>query len=65
MEVVDKTCYKELEDPDTFYKNITALKLLEYLTNFCSGLHTVDALDISLYLMKRQTNNVKLHYGSS
>ena len=46
MEVVDKTWYKELEDPDTFYTNVTALKLLEHLTEFCSGLHTVDAVDI-------------------
>ena len=46
MEVVDKTWYKELEDPDTFYTNVTTLKLLEHLTEFCSGLHTVDAVDI-------------------
>ena len=46
MEVVDETWYKELEDHDTFYTNITALKLLEYLTEFCSDLHTVDAVDI-------------------
>ena len=32
MGVVDKTWYKELEDLDTFYKNITALKLLDHLT---------------------------------
>ena len=47
MEVVDKTWYKELEEPDTFHTNATALKLLEYLTNFCSGLHTVNAMDIT------------------
>ena len=51
MEVVYATCYKELEDPDTFYTNVTALKLLEHLTKFCSGLHTVDAVDI-LQVMK-------------
>ena len=38
---------EELEDPDTFYTNVTALILLDYLTKFCSGLHTVDALDIT------------------
>ena len=32
IEVVDKTWYKELEDPDTFYTNVTALKLLDHLT---------------------------------
>ena len=47
MDVVDETWYKELEDPDTFYTNVTALKLLEHLTEFCSGLHTVDAVDIT------------------
>ena len=46
MKVVDETWYKELEYPDTFYTNVTALKLVEHLTEFCSGLHTVDAVDI-------------------
>ena len=45
MEVVDETWYKELEDPDTFYTNVTALKLLDHLTEFCSVLHTVDSVD--------------------
>ena len=45
MEVVDKPTYKELEDPDTFYMNVTALKLLDPLTKFCFGLHTVNAVD--------------------
>ena len=47
MAVVDKTWYKELEDPDTFYTKVTALKLLDHLTEFCSGIHTVEAVDIS------------------
>ena len=46
MAVLDKTWYKELEDPDTFYTKFTALKLLDYLTEFCAGLHMVDAVDI-------------------
>ena len=46
MEVVDETWYKDLEDPDTFYTIFTALKLLDLPTNFCLGLHTVDALEI-------------------
>ena len=46
MEVVDKTWYKDIEDPDTFYTNVMALKLLDHLTEFCSGLHTVNAVDI-------------------
>ena len=37
---------KELKDPDTFYTKVTALKLLDHLTQFCTGLHTVDAVDI-------------------
>ena len=49
--VIDKTWYKELEDPDTFYTKVMDLKLLDHLTEFCSGLHTVDAVDIS-QLMK-------------
>ena len=51
MTVVDETWYKELEDPDNFYMKVTALKLLEHLTEFCAGLHTVDAVDIT-QLMK-------------
>ena len=38
--------YKELEDPDTFYTKVTVIKLLEHLTEFCAGLHTVNAVDI-------------------
>ena len=46
MAMVDETWYKELEDPDTFYTKVTALKLLDHLTEFCAGLHTVDAVNI-------------------
>ena len=46
MAVVDDTCYTELEDPDTFYTKVMALKLLDHLTEFCAGIHTVDAVDI-------------------
>ena len=46
MPVVYETWYKELKDPDTFYTKVTAIKLLEHLTEFCAGLHTVDAVDI-------------------
>ena len=46
MEVVNETWYKELEDSDTFYTNVTALKLLNHLTKFCLGLQTVNAVDI-------------------
>ena len=46
-EVVDKTWYKDLEDPDTFYTNVTALKLLDHITKFCSEIHTANAVDIT------------------
>ena len=46
MEVFDGTWYKELEDLDTLYTNFTALKLFYHLTKFCSGLQTVNAVDI-------------------
>ena len=46
MDVVQKTRYKELEDPDTFNTNVTALKLLDHLADFFLGLHTIDAVDI-------------------
>ena len=56
MEVVDETWYKELEDPDIFYTNVTALKLLDHITKFCSGLHTVDAIDIPQLIKVLFTN---------
>ena len=46
MTVVDETWYKELEDPNNFYTKVTAINLLEHLTEFCAGLLTVDAVDI-------------------
>ena len=46
MEVVDETWYNEIDDPDTFYTNVTAHKLLDHLTEFFSGLHTADAVNI-------------------
>ena len=46
MEVVDETWYKELKDPDRFYTNIMALKILDHLTKFCSGPHTINAVNI-------------------
>ena len=47
---VDKTWHNELEDRDTFYTKVTALKILDHLTEFCSGLHTVDAVDIPQFV---------------
>ena len=58
MEVIDETWYKDLEDPDNFYRNVMALKLLDHLTKFCSGLHTVDAVDIP-QVMKTLFNSAK------
>ena len=46
MEVVHETWYNELEDPDTLYRNVMALKLLDDLTEFCLRLHTIDAMKI-------------------
>ena len=46
MEAVNETWYKDLEEPDTFYTNVTALKLLDHLNKFFSGLHAVDTVDI-------------------
>ena len=32
MAVVEETCYKDIEDPYTFYTKVTALKILGHLT---------------------------------
>ena len=54
---MEKTRYKELEEPNTFHTNVTALKLLDHLTKFCSGLHTVYAVDITQSTKTLFTNN--------
>ena len=46
MEVVGETWYKELKKPDTLYINVTALKLLYHLPEFCLGLCTFNVVDI-------------------
>ena len=46
MTVMDEAWYKELEDPNTFYTEVTPIKLLEHLTKFCTGSHAFDAVDI-------------------
>ena len=43
---MEETWYKDLKDTDTFYTKVTALNLLDHLTEFFAGLHTVDAVDI-------------------
>ena len=45
MSVVDETWYKELEDADKFYTNVTAQQLLEQLKDHCTGIHDIDAVD--------------------
>ena len=47
MEVVDETQYNELEYPNTSYTNVTSLKLLGRLNEFCLGLHTANSVDIT------------------
>ena len=37
--------------PGHLYTKITALNILDHLTEFCAGLHTVDAVDIP-HIMK-------------
>ena len=56
MEVVDKTWYKELEDPDTFYMNVMALKIIDPLTQFFLGLHTIHTVDITELMKALFTN---------
>ena len=46
MAIFDKTWYKELEDPDTFYTKVMVLKILDHHTKLCLGLHTVNTVGI-------------------
>ena len=50
MEVVDETWYKDLKDTDVLYTNVTALKLLDHLTEFCLVLHTIGAVNFPQYM---------------
>ena len=61
MKIVDETWYKELEEPDTFYKNVRALKILDHLTEFSSGLRTVDAVDVNSRVPKIAREGTSLH----
>ena len=51
MSVVNDTLFKELEYPDTFYKKIITIQLLDHLTENCSSIHEIDAVDIP-YIMR-------------
>ena len=46
MSVVKDTWFKELEDPDTFYTKFTTIKFIDQLTEHCSDIHVIDAVDI-------------------
>ena len=46
ISVVDETWYKEVEDADTFYTNVTAQQLLKHLEDHCTGLHEIDSTGI-------------------
>ena len=56
MDVVDETWYKELEDPETFYTNVTAIKIFEHLTKLCLGIHTMGAIYIPKLMKTIFTN---------
>ena len=46
MSVVYEIWYKELEDADVFYTNVTAQQILENLEDHRTGQHVIDAVDI-------------------
>ena len=46
MANVDETWYQELEDPDTYYTEVTALQLMDHLRLRSGGRHAIDAVDI-------------------
>ena len=56
MEVVNETWYKELDDPDIFYTNVTSLKLLNHLTELFWGINTVGAVDTPQLMKTLFTN---------
>ena len=46
MSVIEDTWFKEIEDPDNFYTEVTTIQLLDHLTEHCSDIHVIDAVDI-------------------
>ena len=42
--IVNKTWYKELQDVDLYYTNITAAQLINHLRNKSGGLHVIDTI---------------------
>ena len=44
--IIDKTWYRELENSETFYIEVTAFKLMDRLLKFSGGCHTIDAVYI-------------------
>ena len=43
---VGETWYQELENSETFYTKVTALKLMEHLRKRSGGRHAIDAVNI-------------------
>ena len=56
MSVVDQTWYKKLEYADMFYTNVTAQQLLENLKDHCTGIHSIDTVDIPSIMQTFWTN---------
>ena len=44
--IVDKTWYRELERPDTYYAEVTAMDIMDHLRKRSGGLHAIDAIDL-------------------
>jgi hypothetical protein len=45
-EVVDKVWYNDLKDADTFYKKVTALKIISFVDANSGGLHAIDMISL-------------------
>ena len=45
MEFLDSRRYATFEHPGNFFANVTALEILTYLGDFCTGLHVIDVLE--------------------
>jgi hypothetical protein len=54
--VVDKTCIKPLRHPITFYNNVTAYNLLEYLRTNSGGLHNTNLATLPTEMLHYYTN---------
>ena len=50
LAVVDPVWYQELSHPTTFYTAVLPATLLDHIEDRCTGLHSIDTVDLPLII---------------